>query len=326
MAPWELGEFARCLRGPPGPTNASQNDYKMDTWSYRYSGLQVVSEQPIPEWSAFRSTQVTNADVSIAFDCLPDGEPAADELSPAVSAEEYRFYVPEVGLYRVRAGREILVSVVREAGKSEVRLFLLGSAWGALCYQRGLLVVHASAVRVNNGVVAFCAPPGGGKSSLAAWLSAQGHDLVSDDLCRFEVAKQGPPLVYPSAQRLKLWMDALKALGRDTGKLERDHFRLNKFHVPVSTRGSLRPLPLRAIYVLEWGDELRVMPLSGYAALQRFLSAATYHGELLKAMELLAAYSRHCLRLLQRVPVWELQRPRDLGTMSETIDLLKNRW
>jgi len=67
-----------------------------------------------------------------------------------------------------------------------VRLYLLGSAWGALCYQRDLLVLHASAVRVDGRAVAFCGRPGMGKSTLAAWLAESGHALVSDDLARFE--------------------------------------------------------------------------------------------------------------------------------------------
>lgn len=297
----------------------------MRGWNYTYSGLQIVSAQPIPEWSAFICSQDGRADVSISFDCGPAREPAKDEMSSFVSAQEYRFYVPGVGSYRVLEGRKIQVTARPGAASSELRLFLLGSAWTALCYQRGLLVIHASAVRVNDSVVAFCAPAGGGKSSLAAWLNAQGHVLVSDDLCRFEVPTEGPPIVYPSAPRLKLWLDALDALGWTSDKLERDRFRMNKFHLPLADDSSTQPLPLRAIYLLKWG-QLGLTALSGRVALQRFLAASTYHGELLKAMGLLGQYSHYCLKLLQRVSVWELQRPRDLDAMSETVDLLRNRW
>jgi hypothetical protein len=40
----------------------------------------------------------------------------------------------------------------------------------------------------------------------------------------------------------------------------------------------------------------------------------------------LAAYTRHCLELVRRVPVWELKRPRDLSAMDKTVKLLEDHW
>jgi len=130
----------------------------MKSWHYVYSGLRVVSEQPIPEWSRFVSSDaLPHADVTISFVSALDEEHATKHVLPFVSAEEYRFYVAEVGVYRVLEGRKIVVILEPGANQAEIRLFLLGSAWGALCYQRGLLVLHASAVRVDGEAVASCA-------------------------------------------------------------------------------------------------------------------------------------------------------------------------
>ena len=65
---------------------------------------------------------------------------------------------------------------------ADVRLFLLGSVWGALALQRGLLPLHASAVGRGRTVHAFTGPPGAGKSTLAAALAARGYPLFTDDM------------------------------------------------------------------------------------------------------------------------------------------------
>lgn len=279
---------------------------------------------PLPEWSAFsQPSPFSEPDVEIV---LGDAQTPDDSRSSEVlvTANECHFRVPQVGWYRVRAGHEIIVKPEPEAGPREVRLFLLGSAWAALCYLRGILPLHASVVQVGGHGVAFCGPTGAGKSTLAAWLVERGYRLVGDDLSRFEIGVEGLACVYPSAPRLKLWRDALEGLGWSSDGLERDHFRTDKFHllaprsqtslhsspVPAEPDGvPASPLPLRAIYLLEWG-ECRVTRLTGANALRRFVAAATYRGDLLEPMGRAAAHWERCAEFVRRVPVWALGRPR----------------
>jgi len=186
----------------------------MAHWSYTYSGLRVISELQLPEWIPFAdSFPRTEPDVFIQVESRWPETPEPEQSWPLIDTDHYRFAVPDVSRYLVRQGREILVVPAPGAGAREVRLFLLGSAWGALCYQRGLFPLHASMVRVGSGVVAFCGAPGAGKSTLAAWLASRGYRLVVDDLCRVDLSVPEPPRVWPSVPRLKLWRAALSALG-----------------------------------------------------------------------------------------------------------------
>jgi hypothetical protein len=202
-----------------------------------------------------------------------------------------------------------------------LRPWLLGTAWGALCYQRGLILIHGSAVIFEGQAVLFCAPAKGGKSTLAAHLNARGYALVSDDLCHLRVPPEGPPTIYPSAPRLKLWEDALLGLGWSTTDLDRDPSRQGKFHIAQLTGVTSETAPVRAIYLLEWGD-FSLSRLSGLAALSRFLAASTYRPEMLGPAGQLSRYSRQSLSVLQRVPLWELRRPRSLAKAGEVVSLL----
>lgn len=295
----------------------------MERRYYTYAGLNIISELPLPEWAVFEQPAPPNdADIVIALNNAPPASlpPFFQASAPLITANEYRFHIPQTGDYWVRHGREIIVAPAPGAGSREVRLFLLGSAWGALCYQRGLLALHASVVRVGECALAFCGATGSGKSSAAAWLAARGHSLVSDDLCHFDIIED-KACVYPSAPRLKLWRDALQALGRSDADLERDHFRMDKFHVADLAGAGLQALPLRAICLLEWGPS-GMARLSGMNALRCLVAAATYRGELLEPMGQVAAHWQRCAELAKRAPVWAFSRPRDWPAMDAAIDQL----
>src|SRR4029453_1993197 len=123
----------------------------MEYYSYTYAGLHVVSEFLLSEWDVFATSQFPDeADVLIRVQNYPP-ETSCLGQQPFVSTDRASFSIPEVGYYKVIEGREIVVTPVLGAGLREVRLYLLGWAWAVLCYQRDLLLLHASAVRVGDG-------------------------------------------------------------------------------------------------------------------------------------------------------------------------------
>lgn len=295
----------------------------MHKWCYVYARLRITSNLELPEWEPFLWTEtLVQSDVIISLESSEKTKFRSSPAEPIITKSEFQFFIPNVGVYRIVNGAEIFVYPVATAMQNELRLFLLGTAWGALCYQRGMFAVHASAVRVGNEAVLFCATPGKGKSTISAFLAAKGYPLVSDDLCCIELRSQERPVIYSSTQRLRLWKDALVALGLDSEKLERDHFRLDKYILPWNNEKMTESVPLKAIYLLEWGTS-DLVRLNGVNALRNFVSAATYRGELLEKMGLSGSYWQSCLELMQVVPVWKLSRPRDFAFMKDSVSKLE---
>lgn len=68
---------------------------------------------------------------------------------------------------------------------------------------RGDLVLHASAVQVETGAVAFVGASGMGKSTMATLLCAAGHALVSDDVLRVTVTDDDIS-VHPGSTETRL--------------------------------------------------------------------------------------------------------------------------
>jgi hypothetical protein len=293
---------------------------------YAYAGLRVASEICLPEWGIFEGTKpADDPDVVISVDDIPDRNSAGTGYHRVITATECRFFIPGIGSLRIRNGSEIVVSPAQGVLPDQVRPWIIGSAWGSLCYQRGLLLIHASAVMVDDAAVLFCGRAKGGKSTLAALLNMRGHALASDDLCHLDVPADGFPVVYPSTPSFKLWSDALGQLGWSTEQAKPDHSRAGKFHITPSISNPVKPSPVHGIYLLEWG-ELSINRLAGLTALRRFLLSATYRAKLLESTEQLGRHSMRSMTILQRVPVWELKRPRDLAEIGKTADLLAAHW
>jgi hypothetical protein len=301
----------------------------MQRWHYAHSGVSIASELELPEWSQCGQTSgCETPDVVVLVEPSGETDPAGHTHLPLVTASEYRLRIREVGYFHVRDGREIHVRPLPAAEPARVRSWLLGPVWGALCYQRDMFIVHASAVRIDDEAVLFCARAGLGKSTLAAQLCSRGYAVLSDDLCRLDLPAQGPPVVYPSPPRVKLWSDALSELGWGGKELAPDHLRDGKFHLTLTGlgtgAGSAEPLPVRAAYLLAWG-EWGVRELHGAAAFHGFLSGATWRMRLLERMGQLGPHSRRCIEFLRHVPLAELTRPRDFPASARTLDFLASQ-
>jgi hypothetical protein len=219
--------------------------------------------------------------------------------------------VAKVGRYLIREGRQIVIDPAPGASERNLRLFLLGSAIGALLHQRGLLPLHANAIDLGRRAVAFSGHSGAGKSTIAAWFHDRGYPILADDVCVIGFDGAGRALAHPGIPRLRLWREALEASGRDTGAYDRSFDDLDKYDVPTGTSAQLDPLPLAAIYLLRKADEDggdgAVDRLTGVDAVDTLMSN-TYRGAYLRTIGRTAEHLAACLRVVRAVPVFRAQR------------------
>ncbi|KLI63327.1 hypothetical protein [Aurantiacibacter marinus] len=180
-----------------------------------------------------------NADVTISEGEVPQTlEDVTDRgVSFEVNATDFLLHLPAGASFHVSGGKHI--SYARNgASDRDVALFLLGSAWGALCYQRGLLPLHASAVMHEGKVHAFTGQSGAGKSTLAAGLSVAGLDFFTDDVLIIDPAdiRGSTARCFAGQKDMKLWEDALQLTGVESSGRVRDQPDFNKhFALPATT-------------------------------------------------------------------------------------------
>jgi hypothetical protein len=226
------------------------------------------------------------------------------------------------GTFLVRHGRQISVEPAPDADEDLLRLFILGPALAMLLYQRGLLVLHASAVSVRGAAAAFLGYAGRGKSTTAAALCARGHDLVADDAVAIEINSEGDlPTVWPGFPQLKLWPEASTSLGVSAGQLQTLHHTYVKQALRLLERFSPAPLPLKRLYVLAEGEERSIGQLPPQEAVIEIVRHS-FGTRLLSTLPGGMHFSR-CAALAKRLPVHRLTRPHALGELSLLAELVE---
>jgi hypothetical protein len=125
----------------------------------------------------------------------------------------------------------------------------VGKVFATLLYQRGLLVLHASAVEVDGHAVCFMGTSYFGKSSLAASLHTCGHRIVADDVTALDM-RSDPPLAVPAFPQLKVDPAVSRLLGYDDRSLLPLHPLESRRGLRLSDGFSPSPLPLALVYLL----------------------------------------------------------------------------
>jgi len=293
---------------------------------YTLAGLAVVSAIELPELlpGARRAP-----DVMIRTGRVPA------QLAGLVEVEEgwwagpgaVIFELPHVGRFLIQDGCRIIVEPVPGCDPASIRLFLLGSALGALFHQRGLLPLHAGGIAVSGHCVAFGGDSGVGKSTLGACLRRRGYRTLADDVLVIDRVADAP-LALPGYPLTKLWADTARFVGVETaGLLQVDNLR-DKFYVEIDRNASFcdEPLPLARFYVLAETDGPPVITRLSNAEAMAVLTRNTYRAFLLDAMGRWAAHFAACAALVRQIGVYRLARRRDLAEMDAVVDLLETHF
>ncbi len=240
-----------------------------------------------------------------------------------IEAGRFLLHITGVARYLVSRGREILVEPYPGADLKDVRLFLLGSAMGALLHQRGIWPLHGSTVASESGAVIFVGASGSGKSTLAGAFHQRGMLALSDDVSAITTGNSGVAQVWAAYPRLSLWPDAVVRLGADPGQLQQTHTAQEKYEFPLS--GTFRdPTPVKAVYALYPSDQdgLSLTPLNGFAKVQE-LTAHTYRLHFLTGMRLQRQLFEHAAVLAQQARVVQVARPSQPFQLEKLVDLIE---
>jgi hypothetical protein len=181
--------------------------------------------------------------------------------------------------------------------------------------------LHATVVRLDGRAVGFLGDSGAGKSTMAAFLLAEGAELVTDDMLRVAY-DGGEAMAYRGPPRLKLFDEQarllLPAAARDaafnpmSGKLLVEAVSSRDDRFPLSALFWLDEAPAEAVSVrLVQGAEVF-----------RILLASTLHRDH-RPPERLARQLRALERLAKSVPLFALAYPRRHERLPAVADAVR---
>ena len=233
------------------------------TISYRLFGVAVACDLPltgVPEVSS------AEADIRVARgpdrpgDCGHDwlhswhdenGEPvlACARFTDAEGTASYLLRFPGLAEFAI-TGTVVLCHPQPDCGEDSLRHLLLDQVMPRLWAHLGHLVVHASAVQLQDDrVIAFLGKSGWGKSTLAAAMQSRGCRLLSDDSIWLR-AVDGRVTLVPGYTGLRLNEDSITTLDlQQLGWASACHYS-DKRRLALLPEQPDRPLLLDALYVL----------------------------------------------------------------------------
>ena len=213
---------------------------------------------------------------------------------------------------------------VPAADEESLRLFVGGAGVGVLLHQRGLLVLHGSAVAIQGQAVGFVGAKGWGKSTTATALHRRGHPLVTDELLVVDLDENGAPTVRPGSPYLKLWHDALLETGGSPESARQILPGADKYYVGASAVAPQK-IPLRRIYVLDAGERLAVEPIHAARAffgVVPHLYVSRFGTPFLQAVGSQMVFSQ-LAAVLRRIEIFRLLRCKDLAQLPDIANLIE---
>jgi hypothetical protein len=212
----------------------------------------------------------------------------------------------------------------------QIEIYLLGTVLAFWFEQRGLRALHASAVDLEGGAVAFMAEGGEGKSTLAAAFARAGCPFMTDDLFVVE-NRQGTWHGRPAYPQSRLWPASARYLSGSIERWAREHPVEEKRQIPVGPEGigcfCPEPRPLAGIYLPErepagsGPGAVRIEPIS----LREGMIALIRHSFIAPMVEVLG-WQPHRLdcfaSLLRQVPLRRVHYPAGLEYLPRVCEAI----
>jgi hypothetical protein len=292
---------------------------------YQAYGLNLQSELPLPELPPGGD----GSDVVIQSGSLTS-PPLTNTHIPRQGREAWfggdincaYLHWPEIVTFCAQSGTRLIVdSSSTEIVPELLNLYVLSEALGMVLHQRGVFLLHASAIQIGQQVVVFVGAPGAGKSTTAAAFAQRGYPVLSDDMVAITFDATGQPLVLPGFPQIKVWQPSVQGLGYDATALTP--------LFPGSRKQVIRPFanfpsvaaPLAQILVLAPAETHRIEAIpsaQGVMTLTQFFPCP----EGLLQGQALARHFQQCLQLLHHVPLTRLQQPRTFSSLNNVVTQL----
>ncbi|KAB8320251.1 hypothetical protein SD81_001080 [Tolypothrix campylonemoides VB511288] len=280
---------------------------------YQAYNICIASELLLPELMESEG----KPDVIVQFGKINDTSETQHDGGNTFQGE-----VAEVGKFFIQRGREVVIDPVLGVEEALLRTILLGPILSILLRQRGLLVLHASCVDINNKAVAFMGGSGWGKSTLAAAFHTKGYDILTDDVMPIEFVSDSP-IVIPAYPQFKLFPEAVTSLGQDTEGLSPVFQNSPKLSYKFERGFQQTPLPLKRIYVLDKGNAHNItnlQPQEAFVELVRHTRAIS----LVTNPEFVTSHMGLCSELIKNVSFYRFTRKPSLTDLPELVKLIED--
>jgi hypothetical protein len=227
-----------------------------------------------------------------------------------------------VGKFLVEKGNKIVVDPTPGLELGILRSCILGPLLAAALRQRGLLVLHASSVAVQDQAIAFMGHRGAGKSTTATSFQQQGYPLLTDDVTAIDF-EGSQAQVMPGFPSVRLLPDAANSLGYTFAKLDPIHSWSPKRNHSLHQDPMLQAIPLRCLYILsaDSASHSYLEPLDPQAAFAQLVCHSRVTNLLLHP-DWLQIHLHQCTQIVNTIPIRLVRCQRSLSELSQLVQMI----
>lgn len=291
----------------------------VETFTYKAFGLIMRSEFRIPELLTFKGIP----DIEIQLGKTPARlkKNVQKGVKFQLTKNEFLLEVDNIAKYYVNKGKKIIIETKKKEVDKEIRLFLLGSVFGALFLQKGLLPIHGSSIKFGNSATIFTGLSGVGKSSIATFFISQGYHVLADDI---SVVNQNLEVV-PGYPNMRIWNDVLQELNMNNEPLIQLRPNIKKYQVPVNDKYCSTPLPLRNIIIINTKNSPGFV-IEELTGINKFnaLKNNTYRYRFVKGLEKQLDHFFILNKLLPEINMYKVTRPQSPLLLNELAEFIKD--
>jgi hypothetical protein len=295
---------------------------------YLYCGLHVESNVTIPELSEVENeacqmlVQVESAavDSEEGFWLHHWIAPGGDKLfSYRKEASGHWLRFAHLANFQISGGAtEISCYPVGEIHQEAIRHILLDQVLPRCLAHQGQIMLHASAVRMEHGLVLFVGDSGSGKSTLAGNFQQYHNPVVADD-CVWVSENSSSIMAAPNYRSLRLWEDSLQSLFFADEKTTNLAQFLSKKRVPLEQNavlGSEGSLPVLAVIVLTPSEAVREVKLVRLPHREAFIAMLKQTFQLNPTdIERMTRHMKALGRIVPRLKAFQLSLPHDYSLL-----------
>jgi len=201
---------------------------------YSAFNFTISSEIELPELINIRANNNITPDIIIRLKNTPENlkKPQKTGVRFQASENEFLLFVDNVADFYIHNKQYIDINIKKTATIEEVKLFLLGSAFGAIIYQKGKIPFHGSAVKINNKAAIISGVSGAGKSTTTLDLTMSNLPLITDDVSLISYTNN-KAIIYPGFPRIKLWEDTINFYNINKNNLKKIRPIIEKYSLKI---------------------------------------------------------------------------------------------
>jgi hypothetical protein len=225
---------------------------------YDVNGWRIDSEISFTElWPSEQTNELP--DITIRFGKVPKKLEGcvARGVGFQVKPDHYILDIEGVGRFMATYGKFVCIEPCLGVEEKELRVYVLGSVFGAIAHQRCLLPMHASAVQYGKGAILFAGHSGAGKSTTAASFMIKDYRVITDDLAVVYFDSDNQPILHPGTARLKLLASVVSQMSISQN-LSSVGTHVQKYVVPLEQSGKPETTVVTHLFLLKESNEKEV--------------------------------------------------------------------